>query len=108
MLHALELNKMGAQITVESDYAKVRGVDHLVGASVYAHDIRAAAALILAGLVAHGTTKVFGLNHLLRGYYNLDKKLISLGAHIAFVDEQKITEEIVPKKIEIGFLEQAM
>ena len=64
MLHALELNKMGAQITVESDYAKIKGVDHLVGTSVYAHDIRSTASLILAGLVASGTTKVFGLNHL--------------------------------------------
>lgn len=108
MLHALELNKMGAQITVESDYAKIKGVDQLIGTSVYAHDIRAAAALILAGLAACGVTKVFGLNHLLRGYYNLDKKLISLGANIMFVDEERSMEENFYRKVETVFVEQAI
>lgn len=108
MLHALELNKMGAQITVESDYAKIKGVDNLVGTSVYAHDIRATAALILAGLVASGTTKVFGLNHLLRGYYNFDKKLIMLGGNITFIDEQKPAEENFYRKMETVFIEQAV
>lgn len=107
MLHAFELNKMGAQITVESDYAKIKGAPELIGTTVYAHDIRAAAALILGGLAAYGTTKVFGLNHLLRGYHNLDKKLISLGANISFIEEKLETEENFYKKTETQLVEQA-
>ena len=75
MSHVFELNKMGANIIVDSDYAKITGVSELKGTVVSAGDLRAAATLILAGLRADGTTKVFGLHHLLRGYNSFEKKL---------------------------------
>jgi UDP-N-acetylglucosamine 1-carboxyvinyltransferase len=100
MHHAFELNKMGAQIVVEYDYAKIKGVPALYGAIVSANDLRAAATLILAGLVAHGETKVFGLCHLLRGYNGFEKKLQSIGGsveifeHLVSVDNHSIENKI--------------
>jgi UDP-N-acetylglucosamine 1-carboxyvinyltransferase len=82
MLHAHELNKMGANISIEGDFAKINGVGRLYGTPVNANDIRACAALILAGLVAEGETIVYGVDHLVRGYEDLDKKLALLGANI--------------------------
>jgi UDP-N-acetylglucosamine 1-carboxyvinyltransferase len=86
MNHVYELNKMGAQIAVEYDCAKIVGVKELYGTDVISSDIRAAAALILAGLKAKGTTNVYGLNHLLRGYFKLNEKLQSLGADIQIIE----------------------
>jgi UDP-N-acetylglucosamine 1-carboxyvinyltransferase len=77
-----ELRKLGASITTEGHHALVRGVDHLIGTSVRGTDIRAAAALILAGLVAEGETRVEGLEHLERGYDDLPAKMKSLGADV--------------------------
>lgn len=81
-MHVDELNKMGALIVTDGNEAIVRGVDHLVGAKVNATDLRAGAALILAGLVADGETQVHNIYHLDRGYYHLEEKFKGLGADI--------------------------
>ena len=82
LLHVLELQKMGAQIKIEHNKATVMGVEKLYGASVIATDIRASCALVLAGLVANGMTRMSGINHLARGYEQMPQKLQKLGAHI--------------------------
>src|ERR1700676_4048975 len=75
-----ELRRMGADIRTEGHHAVVRGVDALSGAPVRAFDVRAGAALVLAGLVADGETVISAAHHVDRGYENLDGKLASLGA----------------------------
>jgi UDP-N-acetylglucosamine 1-carboxyvinyltransferase len=77
-----ELVRLGASITTEGHHAMIRGVDHLVGTSVRATDIRAAAALVLAGLVAEGETTVNGLEHVDRGYDDFVGRLSRLGARV--------------------------
>ena len=81
-MHANELARMGADIKVDNRLALVDGVAKLSGASVTATDLRASAALILAGLVADGTTTIGALHHLDRGYENIEEKLTNLGAKI--------------------------
>ena len=81
-MHAQELCRMGAKIKVEGHCAIVEGVDHLTGTTVAATDLRAGAALVLAGLAAEGTTEVTNIYHIDRGYENLDGKLRALGADI--------------------------
>jgi UDP-N-acetylglucosamine 1-carboxyvinyltransferase len=81
-MHAQELDRMGAQIQLEGNRAVVRGVRELSGAPVMASDLRASVALLLAGLVANGTTEVSRVYHLDRGYEQIEKKLLRLGAHI--------------------------
>ncbi|MBT4577765.1 UDP-N-acetylglucosamine 1-carboxyvinyltransferase, partial [bacterium] len=83
MIHVRELQKMGAQIRHEGMYAHVHGVNKLYGASVIGTDIRACAALVIAGLVAQGVTTVTGLDHLHRGFANFEGKLRKLGANIS-------------------------
>lgn len=83
-----ELARMGARIRVEGRTAIVEGVDKLYGAHVETTDIRAGAALILAGLSAEGETTVYGLEHVERGYENLEQKLIGLGADVRVGDRQ--------------------
>ena len=83
--HVDELRKMGADITVHGTTAQVRGVDRLVGARVLATDVRAAAALVLAGLSAAGDTVLDGLDHLDRGYDRMAEKLVACGAVITRV-----------------------
>lgn len=83
MLHVPYLQAMGADITADNRHAVVRGVRQLKGAAVVATDIRASCALVLAGLVAEGTTMVTGLEHWYRGYDKLENKLVSLGANIS-------------------------
>jgi UDP-N-acetylglucosamine 1-carboxyvinyltransferase len=73
---------MGANIVVRGPTALVRGVRQLVGASVTCTDVRAAAALVIAGLGARGETTVHGLDHLDRGYDGLAEKLAACGARI--------------------------
>lgn len=77
-----ELLHMGAQITVEGEVAIVEGVDHLKGAPVRALDLRAGAAVVIAGLAAEGTTQVEDIQYIERGYENIVEKLVSLGADI--------------------------
>jgi UDP-N-acetylglucosamine 1-carboxyvinyltransferase len=80
--HVAELNRMGADIRVKGNHAIVNGVPMLTGAPVMATDLRASAALVLAGLAAHGKTVIQGLHHLDRGYDNLEGKLRQLGAQL--------------------------
>lgn len=85
--HASELNRLGADIRVKGNTAFVRGVSMLSGAPVIGTDLRASAALVIAGLAAEGQTSIQGLNHLDRGYDRLDMKLQQLGAKILRVNE---------------------
>jgi len=84
-MHAQELDRMGAQVKLEGNCAVVRGVRELSGAPVMASDLRASVALILAGLVAKGTTEVSRVYHLDRGYEKIEKKLSQIGAQIVRV-----------------------
>ena len=86
-MHVGELKRMGARINQDGPTAVVTGVDALSGAPVMASDLRASAALVLAGLVAHGTSEVIRVYHLDRGYEALDEKLNSLGARIGRASE---------------------
>jgi UDP-N-acetylglucosamine 1-carboxyvinyltransferase len=81
-MHALELQRMGADIRVEGHTALVRGVPRLTGAPVMATDLRASASLILAGLVAQGETLVDRIYHIDRGYECIEEKLAQIGASI--------------------------
>jgi UDP-N-acetylglucosamine 1-carboxyvinyltransferase len=81
-IFADELNRMGADVRIESHHALVRGVGTLSGAPVRAPDLRAGAALVLAGLVADGVTRVREIHHIDRGYEGIVPKLAALGADI--------------------------
>ena len=85
--YTYELNKMGAQITAQGKSAIFEGVDSLQGASVYSTDLRAGAALIVAGVAANGTTEVYNLEHIDRGYENIEEKFRKLGADIQRIIE---------------------
>ncbi len=84
--HVGELLRMGARITLQGQAILIEGVEGLRGAEVVATDIRAGAALVLAGLAAHGETRIEGVDHLRRGYENMEGKLAQLGAK-AWVEE---------------------
>lgn len=86
--YTAELNKMGAQITDQGKSAIFEGVKELYGAPVEATDLRAGAALIIAGIVAKGETSITNLVHIDRGYENIEEKFRGIGANI-----QRITEE---------------
>jgi UDP-N-acetylglucosamine 1-carboxyvinyltransferase len=85
--HVAELNRMGADIRLKGNIAIVRGVPSLSGAPVMSTDLRASAALVIAGLVADGMTTVRGLHHLDRGYANFEQKLRNLGAKLERTEE---------------------
>lgn len=80
--HIDELKKMGATIKVEGRTAIIEGQDKLVGAKVVATDLRAGAAMVIAGLVAHGVTEIFEIEHIDRGYPHIENKFSALGADI--------------------------
>ena len=84
-MHAVELQRLGAEIRIDGNTAVVTGVDRLEGASVMATDLRASAGLIIAGLVADGETLVDRIYHLDRGYEKLGEKLSQLGARVSRV-----------------------
>jgi UDP-N-acetylglucosamine 1-carboxyvinyltransferase len=86
-MHVAELKRMGAHMQLEGATAVIQGVDRLFGAPVMASDLRASAALVLAGLKAEGRTEVSRVFHIDRGYEHLDEKLSELGAHIERVKE---------------------
>ncbi|QXE22599.1 UDP-N-acetylglucosamine 1-carboxyvinyltransferase [Richelia sinica FACHB-800] len=92
--HASELNRLGADIRVKGNTAFVRGVSVLSGAPVIGTDLRASAALVIAGLAAEGKTTIQGLRHLDRGYDRLDMKLQQLGARILRVNEASADAEL--------------
>ena len=81
-MHVFEMNRMGADINIDRSHAVVKGVKKLTGAPVMASDLRASAALILAGLVSEGETLVQRIYHLDRGYEKIEEKLSVLGADI--------------------------
>lgn len=81
-MHMLEMRRLGADITIEGNTAIIRGVPHLTAAPVMATDLRASASLVLAGLVAQGTTDVLRIYHIDRGYERIEEKLEQLGAQI--------------------------
>ena len=82
-----ELIKMGAKITAQGKTAVFEGINELVAAPVYASDLRAGAALIIAGIIAKGKTEIYNLNHIDRGYENIEEKFRKLGAKIERVEE---------------------
>ncbi|WP_041587080.1 UDP-N-acetylglucosamine 1-carboxyvinyltransferase [Caldanaerobacter subterraneus] len=81
-MHVSELKRMGANIKIEGRSAMITGVDHLTGAEVKATDLRAGAALVLAGLIAEGRTEINDIYHVDRGYVKMEEKLRALGAKI--------------------------
>jgi UDP-N-acetylglucosamine 1-carboxyvinyltransferase len=81
-MHALELQRLGADISIQGNTAVVKGVERLQGATVMATDLRASAGLVIAALVAEGQTVIERIYHLDRGYEALEKKLAGLGARI--------------------------
>ncbi len=86
-MHLSELKRMGARVELEGSTARITGVDHLSGAPVMASDLRASAALVLAGLAARGVTEVNRVYHIDRGYEHIDAKLRAVGASIERVAE---------------------
>jgi len=82
-IHIAELNRMGANIRREGNTAIVEGVKELYGAPVMASDLRASAALVIAGLAAKGKTVIHRMYHLERGYEDLEKKLRKIGAKVS-------------------------
>ena len=85
--YAEELNKMGAKITAQGKSAIIEGVDELFGAPVYSSDLRAGAALIIAGVSATGVTEVYNLEHIDRGYEDIEGKFRKIGANIKRIKE---------------------
>ncbi|MGA8007291.1 MAG: UDP-N-acetylglucosamine 1-carboxyvinyltransferase, partial [Burkholderiales bacterium] len=81
-MHALELQRLGAEISIHGNTAMVSGVERLQGANVMATDLRASAGLVIAGLVAEGQTVIERIYHLDRGYEALEQKLAVLGARV--------------------------
>ncbi|MGC8977010.1 MAG: UDP-N-acetylglucosamine 1-carboxyvinyltransferase [Candidatus Ratteibacteria bacterium] len=87
-IHVGELNRLGADITLDGSKAIIKGVKSLKGAKVMASDLRASAALVIAGLVAEGVTEISRIYHLDRGYEKFEYKLTNLGAKIKRVKEE--------------------
>ena len=81
-----ELRRMGASVQVDGKVAVIEGVDHLTGAPVHACDLRAGAAMVIAGLAAQGVTEVDAIHHIERGYENLVEKLAAVGADIRIIE----------------------
>ena len=82
-----ELNKMGAKITAQGKTAVFEGVESLYGAPVYSTDLRAGAALLIAGCAAQGTTEIYNIEHIDRGYEKIEEKFRQLGSNIQRVEE---------------------
>ena len=89
-----ELRRMGAEITVEGTTALITGVSGLTGATVRASDLRAGAALVIAGMMASGTTVIENIYHIERGYENIEDKLKALGADIKRVTDYDTTRMV--------------
>ena len=94
-----ELFRMGGQIKVEGNTAIIDGVEKFVGANVVAPDLRAGAALVIAGLAADGFTEVEDIKYIQRGYEAFDEKIRSLGGQIAIAETDK---EVQKFKLKVG------
>ena len=92
-----ELTRMGADIQVEGNIAIIRGVSRYTGARVNAPDLRAGAALVIAGLVAEGITVIDDIYYIERGYEELERKLIGVGAQIEKVSDEKEIQKFILK-----------
>lgn len=90
--HVEELKKMGASIHVDGNTAKIHGVSQLHGGNVYAKDLRAGAALVIAALCAEGETLIHNVHHIERGYENMIEKLQAIGADAKLVKEPEQTD----------------
>ena len=88
-----ELAKMGADIAAHGNTAIIKGVEKLYGSPVKAHDLRAGAAMIIAGLVAHGDTEVYDIHHILRGYEDIVSKFNNLGANIEYINDAEVKND---------------
>lgn len=97
-MHVREFSTMNANITLEDNHAVIRGGNKMYGATVRASDLRAGAALVLAGLAAEGYTSVTELQHLDRGYVRFHEKLKALGANIERVDDSASDKHMVTSK----------
>ena len=86
-MHVAELVRMGAKIKIDGRTAFIEGVNKLTGCEVKATDLRAGAAMILAGLVAEGKTEINDIYHIDRGYVNIEEKFKNLGADIQRIDK---------------------
>ena len=86
-MHVAELNRMGADIRINGKVATIYGKTNLIGADVMATDLRASSALVLAGIIAEGETKIHRVYHLFRGYENLVEKLKNIGVEVKLEDE---------------------
>lgn len=93
-----QLNRFGADITVDEQMAVINGVKELHGADVYATDLRGGAALVIAGLAAHGSTTIHSIEHIDRGYAKLENNLKQLGADIKRIKYEEVSEEKCIKK----------
>ena len=82
MNHVHLLNKMGANIKLNKNIAHIQGVKKIKGMDLVGSDLRSSAALIIAGIIAKGNSKIYGLEHLDRGYENFESKLKMLGINI--------------------------
>ena len=87
-MHIPYLNKMGAKIKANNKVAKIKGATKLKGTIVKAKDLRAGAALVIAGLVASGKTTIENVEHILRGYQGIVEKLTQVGATIKIVESK--------------------
>ena len=85
--HVAELAKMAGKISTSANHIAYEGPNQLQGAAVKATDVRAGAALVIAGLLAHGKTEITNVEFILRGYSNIIEKLTNLGADIQLVEE---------------------
>jgi UDP-N-acetylglucosamine 1-carboxyvinyltransferase len=99
-MHGAELMRMGASIRLDGNHALVTGVEQLTGASVMASDLRASAALVLAGLAANGMTEVLRIYHLDRGYERLVQKLQGVGARIARISDAIRDQRMMERALE--------
>lgn len=97
--YVAELARMGANIKVESNTAIIEGVSHLTGAEITAPDLRAGAALVIAGLVAEGFTQIDEIRYIQRGYEDFEGKLRAIGADIELVKDER---EIQKFKLKVG------
>ena len=84
-----ELIKMGADISAHGKTAMIKGVEKLYGSPVNSHDLRAGAAMIIAGLICDGYTEIYDIEHIERGYERIVEKFKDLGANISLVREGK-------------------
>ena len=93
MNHIYLLNKMGAHIKLNKNIAHIKGVKKINGMDLVGLDLRSAAALIIAGIIAKGSSKIYGLEHLDRGYENFELKLKNLGIKIIREFSKRAFEE---------------